>query len=43
MVINKGADKFAYRNGLFVLRQSGEIIEIANDESFRPKEWIIDG
>ena len=41
MRIAEYADKFAYRRGLFVLRQKGEIVEIANDEKFRPKEWKV--
>jgi len=33
------ADKFAYRQGLFVIGQAGETIQIINDEKFQPKEW----
>ena len=39
--IESNADKYAYRQGLFVLKQKGEIIEIANDDKFQPKEWKI--
>ncbi len=39
IVIDGDADKFAYKRGLFVLVQSGELVEIANDEEFRPKLW----
>jgi len=39
IVINEGADKFAYDHGLFVIVQSGEMVEIANDEQFRPRLW----
>jgi predicted AAA+ superfamily ATPase len=39
IVIDEGADKFAYRNGLFVIAQSGETVKILNDEQFRPKVW----
>jgi len=33
------ADKFAYRQGLFVIGQSGDTVEILNDKSFKPKTW----
>ena len=39
--IESNADKYAYRQGLFVLKQKGEIVEIANDDKFQPKEWKI--
>jgi hypothetical protein len=42
MKIAGHADRYAYRKGLFVLRQKGEIAEIANDQKFQPREWIID-
>jgi len=38
--IEEGADKFAYRQGLFVLTGSGEgMIRILNDAKFRPKNF----
>jgi hypothetical protein len=40
--IESNADKYAYRQGLFVLKQKGEIVEIANDDKFQPKEWKIE-
>ena len=30
---------FAYRRGLFVMAQNGEIVEIRNDEKFEPATW----
>ena len=33
------SDKFAYRQGLFVLKASDGIVEIANDKNFKPKIW----
>jgi len=39
IVIDEGADKFAYRKGLFVIAQTGDIVKILNDEKFRPKAW----
>ena len=37
--IDFGVDRYAYRQGLFVIVQSGETVEIANDETFKPKIW----
>ena len=37
--IDEGADKFGYRNGLFVIAQSGETVKILNDRKFTPKVW----
>lgn len=37
--LEENADKYAYRQGLFVLTESGENITIVNDDSFQPQEW----
>ena len=38
--VNEEADKFAYRQGLFVLALSGEnLVEIKNDENFKPTAY----
>ena len=37
--IEEGADKYAYRQGLFVLTQAGETVSILNDRDFQPKNW----
>jgi uncharacterized membrane protein YkoI len=37
--IEEGADKYAYRQGLFVLAQTGETVAILNDLDFQPKDW----
>ena len=37
--IEEGADKYAYRQGLFVLAQRGENVAILNDTEFQPKTW----
>jgi hypothetical protein len=37
--IEEGADKYAYRQGLFVLAQVGETVTILNNSDFRPKNW----
>ncbi len=33
------SDKFAYRQGLFVLKSEDGIIKISNDEKFKPRVW----
>ena len=42
MIIENQADRYAYKNGLFVLRQKGNLVEIVNDEKFIPKEWKVE-
>ncbi len=37
--IDQGADRYAYQNGLFVIRQNGDAVEIANDAAFAPTAW----
>lgn len=37
--IDAGADRYAYRQGLFVLVQSGETMAILNDRQFQPHNW----
>ncbi len=37
--IEAGADRYAYRQGLFVLAQSGETVVILNDDQFQPRVW----
>jgi hypothetical protein len=37
--IEEGADKYAYRQGLFVLAQAGEAVSILNDSNFEPRNW----
>ena len=39
MRIEDGADRYAYRQGLFVLAQSGDTVQIMNDEQFKPRDW----
>jgi len=39
MVVPDEAARFAYRQGLFVLGQSGETVTIRNDEAFVPTVW----
>jgi hypothetical protein len=37
--IESGADRYAYRQGLFVLAQSGDGVVILNDDRFEPRVW----
>lgn len=37
--INDGVDRNAYQKGLFVIRPSGDTVEIVNDQKFKPKTW----
>ena len=37
--IEEGADKYAYRQGLFVLAQAGETVSILNNPDFEPRNW----
>jgi hypothetical protein len=37
--IEAGADRYAYRRGLFVMAQSGDSVTLLNDASFQPKAW----
>ncbi|RMD95130.1 MAG: DUF3782 domain-containing protein [Calditrichaeota bacterium] len=39
IVIEEGADRFAYKTGLFVIGQSGETVRILNDKKFVPRTW----
>ena len=42
MIIENQADRYAYKNGLYVLRQKGNLVEIVNDENFVPREWKVE-
>lgn len=37
--INEGIDRYAYQKGLFVIKPSGEVVAIANDQDFKPVTW----
>jgi len=39
IVIEEQADRFAYREGLFVIGQAGDTVRILNDNKFQPKTW----
>jgi len=38
-IVIEEADKFAYRQGLFVIGQTGETVKILNDKTFKPRIW----
>jgi len=37
--IDAGADVYAYKQGLFVIKQSGDTVKIDNDSAFQPITW----
>lgn len=39
IVIDENVDTFAYRQGFFVIGQTGDTVKILNDEGFKPKAW----
>ena len=39
MVLPQDVSRLAYRKGLFVLAQSGDAVEIRNDDDFQPQRW----
>lgn len=39
IVIEAGVDKFSYRQGLFVIAQSGDGVRLVNDGAFVPRAW----
>ena len=39
MVIEEASDRYAYRQGLFVLVPMGENVRVLNDAKFQPKAW----
>jgi hypothetical protein len=39
MVAPDDVARYAYRQGLFVLAQSGDSVVILNDDTFQPRTW----
>ena len=39
MVVPPEVARYAYRQGLFVLAQTGDSVVILNDDRFQPKVW----
>lgn len=42
IIVEQDAYRYAYKHGLYVLRQKGNIVEIVNDPSFKPKAWKVE-
>ena len=42
MIVEQDADRYAYKKGLFVLRQKGNLVEIVNDNKFKPIAWKVE-
>jgi hypothetical protein len=39
IVMDENVDRFAMNQGLFVMVQSGETVQLANDPDFAPRSW----
>jgi hypothetical protein len=39
MVVPRDTGRYAYRQGLFVITQSGEDMVLLNDQKFQPRIW----
>ena len=37
--VDEGVDRYAYKQGLFVIKPSGETVEIINDSDFQAQLW----
>ncbi|MFH7244971.1 MAG: hypothetical protein ACHWZW_19215 [Spirulina sp.] len=37
--LDKGVDRYAYQQGLFVIKQTGDTVTLANDRKFQPMAW----
>jgi RecB family endonuclease NucS len=37
--IDEGVDRYAHQQGLFVIKQRGDTVAIANDTTFQPAAW----
>lgn len=37
--IDEGVDRYAYQQGLFVIKQTGDTVALANDLAFQPAAW----
>ena len=38
-LIDRGVDRYAYQRGLWVIKQTGDTVTLANDLSFQPRSW----
>lgn len=41
MIVKDEVERFAFKNGLFVIKLKGESVEISNEKKFIPKEWKV--
>ena len=41
MIVDNDVEKYAQRQGFFVLKPSGETVKITNNKQFVPKEWEV--
>ncbi|MGB3202452.1 MAG: hypothetical protein WBA99_16220 [Nodosilinea sp.] len=39
--IDEGVDRYAYQQGLFVIKQTGDTVALSNDTAFRPTTWSV--
>ena len=37
--IDRSVDRYAYQRGLWVIKQTGDTVTLANDLSFQPRSW----
>jgi hypothetical protein len=37
--IDRGVDRYAYQRGLWVIKQTGDTVTLANDLDFQPRSW----
>ena len=37
--IDRGVDRYAYQRGLWVIKQTGDTVTLANDAEFQPRSW----
>jgi RecB family endonuclease NucS len=37
--VDEGVDRYAYQRGLFVIKQAGDMVCLANDATFQPAAW----
>lgn len=42
MIVEQDADRYAYKKGLYFLRQKGNLVEIVNYDKFKPFPWKVE-
>lgn len=43
MIVSESVENYAKKLGLFVIKQKGDTVKIANDPKFKPKKWKVAG